>query len=212
MFWRENKLFPLAHYLVPLALYISSRSLFFALFAIYAWETIETLIGRFVTASYREPWYDRLVGDPLQGGLAITTAWLADVAFCWRAEFTATFGWPERVFFFVAVFVAQVLLVGVRSRALGALLYGGAYVALLYAFFWSRSRTSTLLTEWIVATSIVVGVQALVVMPSLGGDGGPSYVRTRFSRSFMTSLLTVATLGFVGGALSTAIACRGVDC
>jgi len=172
------------------------------------WESIETLIGQFIAASYREPWYDRLVGDPLHGGLAITTAWLADVAFCWRDEFMATFGWPERLFFFVTVFAAQVLLVGVRSRALGAFLYGGAYVALLYAFFWQQSRSSTLLTEWIVTTSVVVGVQALVVVPSLGGDGGPSYLRTRFSRSFMTSLLTVTTLGFVGGALTTAIACR----
>jgi len=205
MFWRENTVYPFTHYLVPLALYLSSRSLFFSLFTIYLWESIETLIGQFINATYQEPWYDRMIGDPLQGGLAITTAWLADVAFCWHAPVVgAVSGWT-RLFFFVVIFAGQGLLVGPRRPWLGVLLFGAMYVITLFIFFWSTGHSVAEVRESVSVTATVVAVQTIVV--SLPLPDGPSYLQSRFSRSFITSLLTLAVLGVMAGVYGNATEC-----
>lgn len=200
MFWRENTVYPFAHYTVPLALYLASRSLWFSLFVMYFWESVETLIGQFVAASYKEAWYDRLIGDPLHGGTAIVTAWLADEAFCWSAPFQDdTSGWL-RASFFVTIFVGMLLLVWPRPW-IGVVAYGLWYVGALAAFF-LPTADDTRTIQSIVAAMVVVGVQTLVVYWPL--DDGPSYVKSRFSRSYLVSLATLAVVCFVGGAVGGA--------
>jgi len=199
MFWRENVIFPFAHYVVPLALYLASRSLWFSLFIMYLWESIETIIGEFIDDSYQEPWYDRFVGDPLHGGMSILTAWAADEAFCWRNAFETDVHVGLRFGFFVTIFIGQILLILPSKHWIGIFVYGTFYIGMIFAFFWPVADSAMTRNSLIVVV-IVVAVQTIVVC--IPTRDGPSYLSSRFSRSFLLSLVTIAVLGFVAGAVS----------
>jgi len=196
MFWRENTVYPFAHYVVPLAVYLASRHLFFSLFLMYAWESLETLLAEVANIGmFKEPYYDRMIGDPLHGGIAIGTAYLADVVFCWHDDVVLVH-WAWRLTFFVVIFAAQLVLILPKRRSVGIFFYGIVYVASMFLILYDDDDAASII---LAAASIVVGLQTLVVMWPFNDDGKVSdQLQTRFSRSFITSMITLIIVGIIG--------------
>lgn len=177
MFWRENAAWPLAHYIVPAALYVATRNLFLSLWLDWAWESVERLLAT-QFASFEEPWDDSLIGDPLQGSLAIVTLWLADATWQWGDTTLARVPVALRLLHFATVALASFAIDLAHTRRLrwGVLVYGALYVGTALLIYGAHADTAAWLS--------VVVAQTLVTAPVLSR---PSV----FTRVFATGLLAL---------------------
>lgn len=192
-FYKEEKIWPFVHSLVPAALYIALRRPILALLIIYISETAEAIF-RDIYQVFWETVADSLIGDIVIGSLAIGVFWLLDQATGADIAFRRTVSPWLRFVAFVLVVVATPIANIVSSVSVnwGALAYYAIYLTVALVFYHPLLlKAHRGVVEWVAAQSIIVWltltfVYTLVALPKPNGSLGT--IGSMFFRMLLTSL------------------------
>lgn len=122
-FAAEDAPFPFVHAVIPIAFYISSRSILWTLLAVYVFETLEAAVAPLFPV-LTESVQDSLIGDPLIAFLAVLPFWVLDKC----TNLDAVFEKHASVWARVLVFV----FVGIPTIAVGQADTDTFYVGIIY--------------------------------------------------------------------------------
>jgi hypothetical protein len=175
-FYKENKIWPFVHSVMPLALFFTSRNIVLSLLLIYVFETMEKTVS-FFTPYFKENAADSLIGDPVNGALAIFAGWLVTQGTNSNERFLHEVGfWRRWGCFLVIGAVGSIIAIitcpeGFESRdrqriTIGVALIIVVYVGIVLLFYLpylEDTQISFDITLWLIGASFI----ALCAEPQL---------------------------------------------
>lgn len=109
VFCYEESPWPFVHSVVPLAVYVLTRNFLLTLVLMYAWETLETVLGMF-SDFFNETKSDALIGDIVIGLASVLVFMLFELAFDLRDNFLASVGLTTRISALVTIGVLSLIV------------------------------------------------------------------------------------------------------
>ena len=205
-FWLDQEAWPVAHVLVPAALYVALGRFWLCIALIYLYETVEWILAQLIHWNVlNEPRPgDTILGDPLMGMLGI--GFVAQLIFVFRQQkmFVALSFWPRALVFILQAGTSVAIDLHFGAFRYGLIIFGTVYLlsgALGYYFMLrhnksTSNRTIECVVGWLLFATLLIIAALLPLAPPTGHFSALSsvFIRMLYVAGAMFVLLLPFTL------------------